>query len=98
MNSKEANKALKKGFKKMVFYLLISIPLAFLFIKVIELKYTKIFWIFMLVTGISGFFAEWFIGYREEEKSQFIKVAEHLTFIGFIILVYVWIYFVYFSE
>lgn len=98
MNSKEANKALKKGLKKMFVYLLISIPLAFLLVKIIELKYTRMFWGFMAILGITGFLADWYDGEPEDKKNNFIKMVEHIAFISFITLLYQWCYFVWFAD
>ena len=96
MNSKEANIALKKGLKKMLIYTLISLPLTFFMIKVIELKYTKIFWTFMVVMGISGFIADWYEA--EEEKSRFVKMMEHIAIISFMVLMFQSLYFNWFTK
>ena len=98
MNSKEANKALKKGLKKMFIYVLISLPLTCLLIKVIELKYTTLFWCFMAILGISGFIAEWYLFEAENKKNRFVKMSEHIAIISFIALMFMWFYFVWFTK
>ena len=98
MNSKEANKSLKEGLKKTVIYVLISIPLSFLLIKVIELKYTNLFWSFMAILGVSSIIAEWFLYEPENKKGRFVKTMEHIAYISFIVLIFQWVYFMWFSK
>ena len=86
MNNKQRKKILKGWLITGSIYLLIAIPLAFLLMKVIELKYTKIFWTYFAIMGISAIVADFSDMEPEEKKSQFMKITEHVAYITFITL------------
>lgn len=98
MNSKERKIALKKALKKILMYIFISIPLAFLFVKVIELKHKTIFWSFMAIMGISDLIADWYMNEENDKKSKFVKTIEHIAFISFITLMLQYFYFLWFIK
>lgn len=93
MNKKQIKKELKRGLILGSIYLLISIPLAFLLMKVIELKYTKIFWSYFAIMGISAIIADFNDMEPEDQKTNFIKIVEHIAFITFITLIILPLYF-----
>jgi len=71
--------------KRLVIYFLISIPMAFALMKIIEFKITWVFWLYIGIMGISGFIAEEFL--YSQKKSKFIKITEHVAFISAITLI-----------
>lgn len=73
--------------KKMLIYLLLSIPLAFALQEVIERKYEIVFWGYFIVMGVSASIAKLFG--HSENKSTFVKIAEHLGFIS-VITLFMW--------
>ena len=92
MNNKERKKILKYWAIKASIYIAISIPLAFLLMKVIELKYNLIFWIYFAIMGVSALISEFYDGEEEHKKNKFVKIADHLTFICFITLMICWVF------
>jgi len=86
MNNKQRKEILKNWIIRGSIYILLSTPLAFLLMKVIEFKYTTIFWTYFAIMGISALIAEFYDTEPEEKKSAFIKITEHVAFITFIAL------------
>ena len=70
-------------------YFLISIPIAFLLTKVIEYKFVTIFGIYMAIMGITGLIVRWNGG--SNDKSKFVRIAEHICFVSGITLLLWWI-------
>jgi hypothetical protein len=98
MNSKESRKELKRLLKNISIYTVISIPLALLFLKVIELKYTVIFWSFYAIMGVSAIIAEFYIYEPDDTKSPFGKIIEHIVFVCFITMMFTWAFSIYLKE
>jgi len=73
--------------KKWIIYVLISIPMAFGLIKVIEYKYKIIFGIYIAAMGISAIIVRW-SGYSGK-KSNVIRTAEYVCFVSAITL-FIW--------
>ncbi len=82
MITKEDKQSIKRGF----IYLLISIPCAFLFMKVIELKYTKLFWSYYAIMGITALITEWNDYVPYHERTTFVQRCEDVLFITFFTL------------
>ena len=98
MNSKESRKELKRLLKNISIYTVISIPLALMFLKVIELKYTVIFWSFYAIMGVSGIIAEFYIYEPDDTKSSFGKIIQHIVCVCFITLMFAWGFGMYAQE
>jgi len=82
VNSKERKQAIKRG----CIYLLASIPCAFLFMEIIELKYTILFWSFYAIMAISALIVEWNDYVPYDKKTTFQKRTEDVALISFLTL------------
>lgn len=65
--------------KKWLNYFLISIPMAFILMKIIDYKCEVIFWIYLAIMGISAIITRWFG--HSNEKSKFVRMVEHICFV-----------------
>lgn len=64
---------------KWIAYFLISIPVSFSLIKIIELKNEYLFWTYFGIMGISALVSRWFIVY--DKKNKLLKMIEHVGMI-----------------
>ena len=85
------SKEIRESFKRWGIDLLISVPCAFLFMKVIELKYTFLFWSFYAIMAISALICEWYEHVPYSKKTKFQKISEHTLFISFFTMMVWWL-------
>ena len=83
--SKPMNKS--KEVKIFLMHVLVSIPLAFALMKVIEYKYTTVFWSYFAIMGISAIIADWNDLYESHTPST---IAGHLAVSGGFTLFICW--------
>ena len=77
--------------RKWINYFLISIPMTFGLIKIIENKWEVIFWTYFAIGGVSALITRWH-GYSSN-KSNWLKIAEHICFV-FAITMFLWLFWI----
>lgn len=90
MISKQQKQQLKEWSIQFSIYILISIPCALLLQKVMELKYTKIFWSYFAVMGISAIIAEFYTEELEYKNKRWVRIIAHIAYISFLTLMMWW--------
>ncbi|MCH2232427.1 MAG: hypothetical protein MK105_18975 [Crocinitomicaceae bacterium] len=91
MSRKSKNK--NSEARKWIMCFLISIPMTFGLIKILEYKNETLFWIYMGIGGISAIIMRW-VG-NTDGKTKFLKIIEYVALTCAITLFYwgIWNYF-----
>ena len=84
MNEKET----KHAIKRLIICLLISFPVAYLFMKTVALKYTNLFRFYIAIMAFTALITEWNEGEPYDMKSKFVQRCEDIlviTFLGMVV-------------